>query len=224
MTTFRLTVVLLLACLLFPRGADAEDEADPFAPEALEGLEAAVYREYSAGGFLATALGTPNPGFQLTIQALVYDFASSDDAHAILDLMAQQLEEFVEEATGEERAAIVRNERGTAWGDASYDLGTTETGENGLSHNRIMIVADGEILFLLFAEAFNEDLFGPTDDLMTYLADTGAPDGEPAFDEGGGSTGGLWGYFPPADDPAVAGLFNLADRIVFPVPAGTAEA
>jgi hypothetical protein len=221
MTHVRLSISLLVACLLavpFTAGA----QVGGFDPSQAEGLEAGVRREYNAGG--AITLGTPEPAPTLTIQVAILDFDTGDHAHAFLDLMIERAGTVVEDASEDERASIVRAERITTWGDDGYELRISDTTEDEPFHGQVLLVANGEYLFLSYGEGSDESLFATTEGLMTWITETGAPGGEVEYADDGGSTGGLWGFFPPAGDPVVAGLLNTSDDIVFPVPGATPEA
>ena len=59
----------------------------------------------------------------------------------------------------------------------------------------------------------------PTVELAAEIAAHGEPSTEgPAFREDGTSTGGLWGFMPPADDPLLRGLVPFSDTILYPNP------
>lgn len=60
----------------------------------------------------------------------------------------------------------------------------------------------------------------PTVELAAQIAAHGEPStDEPTFREDGTSTGGLWGFMPPADDPLLRGLVPYGDFILYPTPA-----
>ena len=59
----------------------------------------------------------------------------------------------------------------------------------------------------------------PTVELAAEIATYGEPStDEPTFREDGTSTGGLWGFMPPADDPLLRGLVPIRDTILYPTP------
>lgn len=218
-----LFLITLLVGLL-PVASHAQDGGDAFDPLQAEGLEAGIYREYSAGGLRAIAMGTPEPAFTLTLQFFALDFDTTGHARAALDQLVEGLTALVNEASEDERAVIVLAESISTYGDGGYELRSSETIEDVPSHGQFLAVVDGEYLFLIIAEGNDETLFTKGQDLMTYLTEVGEPGGEPEFSEDGRSTGGLWGFFPEPGHPLVADLPNVSDAILFPVPAETPEA
>ncbi len=58
----------------------------------------------------------------------------------------------------------------------------------------------------------------PTVDIATAITDGEASPGAPVFAENGTSTGGLWGFMLPTDDPLLAGVEAIFDSVLFPVP------
>lgn len=226
MIAFRRPTLFLMTLLAgeLPLASHAQDAGNPFDPLQAEGLEAGVYREYSAGGLRSIALGTPEPAFTLTLQVFRLDFDTAEHARATLDQMVEGLTALVDETSEEDRAVIVLAESISTYGDGGYELRFSETIEDNPSHSQFLVVVDGEYLFLIIAEGNDDILFTKGQDLMTYLTEVGAPGGAPELSEDGGSTGGLWGFFPESGDPLVADLPNVSDDILFPVPAATPEA
>lgn len=91
MIAFRRPTLFLMTLLAgeLPLASHAQDAGNPFDPLQAEGLEAGVYREYSAGGLRSIALGTPEPAFTLTLQVFRLDFDTAEHARATLDQMVE---------------------------------------------------------------------------------------------------------------------------------------
>ena len=91
------------------------------------------------------------------------------------------------------------------------------------------IVQRDQYVFLVTAQgrAFSNDPASkdidktlPTEAIVTAIARDGQPSpNEPTFNEDGTSTGGLWGFMLPADDPLLAGLAPIHDTVISPTPA-----
>jgi hypothetical protein len=77
------------------------------------------------------------------------------------------------------------------------------------------VLAQASILMGM-PEAESTDLSLPTVDIASAVASGEPSPDEPEFRDDGTSTGGLWGFMPPAGDPLLMGLVPIQDVVVFP--------
>lgn len=82
----------------------------------------------------------------------------------------------------------------------------------------VFFVAADASVFLSMPGSDDVDRSLPTVEIATAIASGEPSPEEPAFSEDGTSTGGLWGFMLPADDPLLAGLVAIHDSIIFPIP------
>ena len=204
--------------------AMAQNESEgPFAdPTQLEGLEEAVRRTYTLNYSSLMSEASPNASgnfeYQAGIQALftaVYKFDSEDHAKESLDKAKAQIEE--EGIAGVEFEEVEMD-------DLNDDtLGLTATADQegaGTTVSTVVLTQEDDYLYLVFGIAIgtDTDVNGIVGDLVKYLIDEDAGDGDPTFNDDGTSEGGIWDKFPDADHDLVKGL-DPTDEQVFPVPA-----
>lgn len=77
--------------------------------------------------------------------------------------------------------------------------------------------ADGSV-FLMVPGSDDVDKSLPTQAIATAISTGGEPSpDEPVFKEDGTSSGGLWGFMLPFDDPLLMGLVPFQDTILYPM-------
>lgn len=82
----------------------------------------------------------------------------------------------------------------------------------------VLVVSADASVFTSRPDAGGADRSLPTADLAARVA-AGEPSPDaPELRADGMSTGGLWGFMPPADDPLLMGLVPFSDSVVFPPP------
>jgi hypothetical protein len=104
-------------------------------------------------------------------------------------------------------------------GDEGYTIDFASTAEGDKGHFRYAFVRSGALLFAGIGIALTEGGLDTADALLTAMVDDGEQgDAEVAFDALGGSTGGLWDYFPDDDDDLLGELIPAGDQTLYPVP------
>lgn len=201
-----------------------------------------MYREYaSAGVFIGshtTGGATPMTEVELattrysTITTFVYQLDTAKDAAVAYDRLSRGLLGSLTNLNGGDGQERLMSEDLTGIGDQAthshITITSTSQGSTSQTTLQYITVQRGEFVFVVSAmgrvgpvESLPEPGDGPNPmiDLAVQIASDGqvSPD-EPVFAEDGTSTGGLWGFMPPEDDPLLMGLVPFTDQVLYPAP------
>jgi hypothetical protein len=190
----------------------------------LEGIEQGVARSWSIDyeSLMAEATIDPEDPFAgmegiFFLYGMVMQF--DDDNHA--EDAYQQLYDLDDDEWSSDFSddAELTREDIDGLGDRAFSLEIADSSSDSEGYYRLVFSQQDEHLFVAMALSLTEDGNTRADDLVDHLVNDGeAGNDEPEFDEFGGSTGGLWGFFPDDDDDLLADLIPGGDEITFPVP------
>jgi hypothetical protein len=223
-----LLMVVMLAALAtrmpnaMAQEATPDEEAEVFDQlTELEGLESAVSRYYALDYEALMSSASPAAGedfaFPEGMQLLggaVFKFDSDDNAQAGRDKAAELVGSEVA-AEGELEFTEVEIDD---LNDETIALETTVEEEGlGATHSLVVITQEDEYLYVAIGVATGAEASATqtTVDLVKYMIDTDAGDGDGTFNADGTSEGGLWDKFPAADNEIVTGLIP-EDEQIFP--------
>ena len=234
MNRLRHLSVLFLAALfaLTMAPVAAQEEATSALDDVtqLEGIEAAVGRSYSID-FEALMAITPEAGADdpfATMEGIVFlfmtalEFDSDDNAEAAFDLVKEEgASSFEGDFEGEDVEFIEGEIEGL--GDNAWGIDVVSTSGDTEGVYRIAYAQEDEYLFAVITVATTEDGVTNNDVLLEYLVDEGDKGDDVEFNADGGSTGGLWDFFPDDDNDALEGVIPSGDETLFPVEEDEAE-
>lgn len=214
-TGISLFITLALSLMLAPAGAQEATPVDPLMQG--EGLELAVSRlwsiDYSAASPAASA---DLPDLQL-VSGLVMRYETPEFAARAFDKLTGDMAEETsadESLTDQEVVAL------DGIGDQASAIGTTAVEPEGTWVTRVSTAQEGQYLYIVMAIGADPDRVATADNLLVGMVNDVDPgEGDGTFMEDGTSTGGPWDTLPTNDHPALAGLINYGDAILFPVPA-----
>lgn len=227
MISFRHLCILIVAGLaLVPAlTATAQTPAASEIPpiESFTGIEAAVDRTWGpdiAGMMAAT------PGLQPediaqgvnVLNAMVVRFDTDENAQTAYDTfqsgIGSQLLQLAQGGT-----PTVSEEPVSDLADAASAVTLVTTTPDQETHLRFVLAREGRYLFLTYALAETGDQAAIADDLAAYVVNEGEEQGDEAiFVANGGSTGGLWGFMPPAGAGLLNDLVPISDATLYPAP------
>lgn len=216
-----LSLIAILGLGLSAMPVAAQDEGTPSAlddPSQLEGIERAVSRDWSVDFAAMAESPEAMEGGLFLVSAQAMQFETDDNASAAYALY---LDEGVASITSDpsllEEAEVTHEE--IDLGDEAYQINVIDTSEDQEGAYRVVFARDGNFIYLVLGVASTVDSADLTNDILDYMINEGEPgDGEGTFDEEGGSEGGLWDIFPPADHPALANVVANGDTIEYPAP------
>ena len=229
MSTLRSTLAVLLTGLFVLTAAPtmAQDEhASPF-PDffELEGLEAGVTREYALDFSQFEAVETDSDEADeveyrdvFTYSGIVLEFDSGDNAAAGYDAFLDHGIEPTVTGFGLEDPAVAEAEVEDL-GEQAFaysifnDTGSTE------GYIRYVFTQQVAYVFVAIIVTETEESSLDADALLAlFVEQTGeGHSGVGTHDAEGGSTDGLWAFYPDADHELWAGLIPAGDEVVFPV-------
>lgn len=216
MFSSRIIVIVLLVLAMWLFGIPAAAQTPMASPQATPqsgapaGLLESVARQYSSDPELIPA---DNPEVLLNMSARIFRFDSDDHAAAAWESLRDNAARQLQPAAGAGLEAIEVNEEtigdlgdqaGVAWLSASPE-------ENVTGYFRLVYVQDGDLLYVITAIAGNEEITHLADDLARTMAERDISDEPVNFNADGGSTGGLWEKFPPADEAPVQDIVAFRD-------------
>ncbi len=241
MTRHRIVALLLTVVLAIPvLSSNAQTPVADSIPseEELEGLQATVWREYApAGTFFGSEAYDATPGASpiatptdlsapIAITVQVRQFDTAENAAAAFERL-----------DAESEASLA-----TVFSDGTVEITSEDLLDIGTQASRVRIDATelpGNVWleyvtvqrdqYVFFVSSQGSLLMGmpgsdgpdrslPTVDIATAMTDGDASADAPVFAEDGTSTGGLWSFMLPADDPLLAGVEAIFDSVLFPVP------
>ena len=218
-------LIALLALSSLPAAAQ-ERESEAFDFSTLDGIEAGVSRSWVIDFATLLEGATPDDGGDPFAKVdgtyfLVGWVLEFGDEAAAGDALTMFRESGVDTFTADfDQSALDISEReweGT--GDEGYAFDFASTAEGDKGHFRYAFVRSGALLFAGVGIALTEGGLDTADALLTAMVDDGEKgDAGVSFDDFGGSTGGLWGYFPDDDDDLLGELIPAGDQILYPAP------
>jgi len=218
-----LALLLLALSLVGGTGVGAQDDAEEFDVNDLEGIQHGVGRSYSIDySAMMDQMSTPGaemamPTGIVGIGALILEFDGNDNAQAAFDKLMEQA--MAEDTFGDDTEV---EEVDLGLGEQSNSYAGTYEIDGQESEDVITVVRQDTYVYVVYASGADTDVQSVVSDFTTGLIETGGS-GEGEFHEDGTSTGGLWDKFPAADDELVADLIAY-DQVIFPVPEGTPAA
>jgi hypothetical protein len=224
-----LLMVVMLAALAtrmpnaMAQEATPDEEAEVFDElTQLEGLESAVSRYYALDYEALMSSASPEASgefaFPEGIQLLggaVFKFDNDDNAKAGRDKAGELIGTEVA-AEGELEFTEVEID---GLNDETIALEATVEEEGlGATHSLVIVTQEDEYLYVAIGVATGAEASATekTADLVKYMIDADAGDGEGTFNADGTSEGGLWDKFPESDNEIVSGLVP-EDEQIFPV-------
>ena len=230
MSPIRRGASLLLAATfaLSVSAAGAQDDGSSTAFDdlsELEGIEQAVSRGWSVD-FEELFSVTPEDGEDpfaamegvWFVYGMVYEFDGDDNAGAAYETISKmEREEWVGDLSEEEGDTEISIEEVDDLGDEAFEINMVTSADEGGAY-RINVAREDEYLFMAMAIGTSEDGLESADGLIDYLVNEGEAGDDEEFDEAGGSTGGLWDFFPDDDHESVEDLEPAGDEILFQVP------
>jgi hypothetical protein len=222
--------VVLLAFILVwaiaPAAATAEATGD-FDVSQLAGIEAGVARSWSVDFEARAAEATPTEEFDIFAGAegllflfgwvLAFDDASNAEA-AFARLRDEGVGLFLSEFESDPEATIAEAALDDL-GNQAYQFDLSSTAEEDVGYFRLAFAQEDAFILFGIGLSTTEAGVAGANSLLGYLVEDGEKsDEDDTFDAAGGSTGGLWGFFPDDDEPFLAGLIPASDEILYPVP------
>jgi hypothetical protein len=235
-------LVVLLASPTLSGSAQTPAASDVPAEDELAGLQASVWRSYApAGAFVgrgtinldeATPVSSVAGMTQLrSISVVVREFDTAENAASAFERISAGAEASVagvfphgtQDVTSEDlpdigsQATLVRIDYTGQVSEVWLEYVTVQRDQYVF-----FVSADGSV-FVNMPGSDDVDKSLPTVEIAAAIATNGHPSPneptfEPTFMEDGTSTGGLWGFMPPADDPLLMGLVPVQDSILYPNP------
>lgn len=236
----RIFVLLMTALLTLPalsgnaqtpaaRGIPAEDE--------LAGIKAAVRRDYApAGTFLGEGTIAIDDASPISSEAGMYPLPFVLVIVREFDTAEQAASAF-EQISAEARASIapafpngtreITSEQLPDIGSQATLVRMDYTEESSRVQLEYVIVQREQYVFFVNAHMSAVSMPGsddidvslPTVAIATSIASNGEPSPDaPMLMEDGTSSGGLWGFMLPADDPLLKGLVPVHDTTLYPMP------
>jgi hypothetical protein len=202
--------------LATPESESTEGSGDEIDFSSLDGIQRAVARSYVGDVEPLTTPGAPDATTYL-VAAAVAEFDSDDQASSGLGPVQD--------------AVLARSEANFPMpfdevevddiGDQAHAFVATAE-EDGVPYEAsYLLVQDGPFLYVIGmvgigAEANTIDTASA---VVRTMIEVDPGDGDGAFDESGGSSGGLWDKFPEEGDKVVEGLTIDSDGLLYPEPA-----
>ncbi len=217
-----LIFAVLLAMSLLPTSAS---QADPFPDLAdLAGLQAAVNRSASLdfAAFELEPAGSAEgevPAYRdvFNLTGFVLEFDTSDNAatgyDAFLDNGVKPLITMLEFEN-----PVATDEAVEDLGDQAYAYSIFNETASAAGYFRYVVMHHDTYVFLAIIITGAEETSLDADALLaSFAAKSGeGHSGLGEHDSEGGSTGGLWAFFPNTDDPLYAGLVPDGDQVLYP--------
>lgn len=199
----RSLLITFLLLLLLPHASQAQT------PVAIEGLEVIAERQYAGN-----ADGTIDMSSEevFLVSARVYLFSSADNADSTWETLlaaeavAADLPEEDDSVTYEKTDVDDVGDRAVVM-NLSAELSEDETGVF-----RTMIIQDGTMIVTVTAIAGSVEAAEAADDIATAMIAREPSDDESVYDGNGGSTGGVWDVFLPAEAEELGELHSYADK------------
>jgi hypothetical protein len=219
----------LLAGSVIPAAAQDEDSG-AFDFGSLEGIEAAVSRTWSIDFAAIRAAATPSEDFNvfagseglLFMYGWVIEFDSDDNAAAAFDTFRESGPELILGDMDNAADFTIEESELADIGDRALVFDVSGASEEEEAYFRYAFAQEGSYVLFAIGVATTPDTTGPTNDVLASMVnDGGKSEDDVTFDEAGGSTGGLWGFFPEAGADVLGDLIPLTDMVIYPAPEET---
>lgn len=206
-------------------GAQDDGSSEVIDPSEFEGIEQAVSRAWSID-FQDLLSQTPEDGEDpfaamegvWLMSGMVYEFDNDDNAGAAYETISElEVEAWMGDLTEAEGDTEISIEEVDDLGDEAFSVDLVTTADDGGAY-RIDVAREDEYVFIALAVGTTEDGLESADGLIDYLVNEGEAGDDEEFDEAGGSTGGLWDFFPDDDHESLEDLEPAGDEILYPVP------
>jgi hypothetical protein len=212
-----LLVALLFALPLAYAGAQDTETLEPGLDQ--DGLVYAVSRSWSidfATLAAATPQATPTTPDLFMVLAMVMRYDSPQHAEDAFDSIK---DESSDQVGSDAPAETMETFDLDGIGDQAMAAETTAVEAEGTWISRLATSQQGELLYIVMVIGGNAERVANADVLLDAMVNDAQPgEGEGTYSEDGASTGGLWDVLPAMDHPALTGLINFGDQIVFPEP------
>jgi hypothetical protein len=211
-------MAFVIGCTLVP--AAAQDEGASLIDDVgqLEGIQAGVNRTWSVD-FSALPSETEQATMDAwVISGAILKFDTADNAGAAFQAFSRMDDA---EWLGDLSApGIFERESLNGLGDQAYATSGVSADDDDEGHFRVVVVQDGQYLYFANVLSMSKEGTASADALIDHFVNDGAEGaGDPVYNKDGGSSGGLWGYFPADDAAYLSSLAPAGDDIIFPEPA-----
>lgn len=213
---------MILAVSLNPASAQ---EGGPFPdPADLAGLRAAVNRSASLdfSAFDIEPAGSPEgdePAYRdvLNLTGFVFEFDTGENAATGYDAFIDNGIEPLVAMLGFDNPVLTEGEVEDL-GQQAYAYSISNETASTEGYFRYVVMQQDAYVFLAIIITETEETSLDADALLASFAEKAgeAHSGPGEHDPEGGSTGGLWAFFPDAGDPLYAGLALDGDEVLFP--------
>ncbi len=214
---------VLLATLSGLRTAAAQEAA--LDVTALEGLQRSVMRSYGLD-YLAILDEMATPGSDVAsphgvifLWVNLLEFDNAEHATAAMT----GLKEAAASTDGITVSGAPVSEIQLNLGDESVSYLDSQEIDGQQSNAILTLVRKENYISFVIMTAIDTPAEPILTELVTFMIDTPAEDGEGTFSSAGNSTGGLWAKLPPIGHPLLPDLI-ASDAVIFPIPEGTAPA
>ena len=218
-----LFTLIILTIVTGARPAAAQDAA--LDVTALEGLQRSVMRSYGLDYMaIFDQMATPgaevaNPHGVIFLWVNLLEFDNAEHAQAAM----ANLKEAAASTDGITVSGAPVSEIQLDLGDESISYLESQEIDGQQSNAILTLVRQDRYIYFVIMTAIDTPAEPILTDLVTYMIDTPAGEGNGTFGVEGTSTGGLWDKLPPIGHPILPNLI-ASDAVIYPVPEGTAPA
>jgi hypothetical protein len=153
------------------------------------------------------------------VTAIVAEFDSDDNAGAMFDFFAELEDEELLADLDDPEAQIEREELDDI-GDRAQAFTIVTTSEDFGGNIRYSFAQKDNYILFAFAVSTDDESATVSDELLAMMADEDDHSGLGEFNAEGGSTDGLWEFFPDDDDELFEGLIPGGDEVLYPEQEG----
>lgn len=194
----------LVFALAVSSGAGAQDSTPTLDPGDVEGLESGYARMYIAD--IEAMMATPGAMEEMSLDdmalsgmAAVFTFEDEGAAEDAFDLFGDQFAQGFMEGSGTEAEKTEIDDLGN---QAIEYLGETEVDEETTSPTSMILVQDGEHIFIAMILG-GAEVSDDTRAFAEHLLDGEISDDEVVFNEDGSSTGGVYDIMPNEENTEI---------------------
>lgn len=201
--TLKFSLLLASIFLLLPQISHAQT------PTAIAGLEVIAERQYATD--VSGTIETSSNNVFLA-SARVYLFSNADDAESTWEALtaAESIEDDLDE--GDDSVTYEKIEVDDI-GDRAMVLSlTADISDEETGAFRTMMIQQGAMIVTVTVIAGSAESAEIADDIAIAMIEREPGDNESVYDGNGGSTGGVWEIFLPADAEELGDLKAYADK------------
>lgn len=199
----QLILVVFALLMLEPVAANAQT------PVAIEGLQVIAERQYASD--TAESIDIKSDGVFL-VSARVYQFDSSENANSTWEKLVAA-ESIQADLPEDDDSFTYETSELDDVGDRATVLSlTAKTSDDETGAFRTVIIQTDATIVTVTAIAGSKESAEVADDIAISMSNREAGDNETTYEGMGGSTGGVWEMFLPADADELAGLKAYADK------------